>query len=129
MATVNLACYTIRVKERYTDEYYDLGDISGESFVDILNEFLNSISRQPEVYENDKKAIQCREHNIHRNFLNGTITTGEYGYENELRNIHDNTLSYRKEVNDVELYPFYFLTEDAEIWSIWDKEPIYKKYY
>ena len=111
MSRVSIACYTIRIKERRGNEYYDVGDIEGDNLLNIFNDFFNTLSGQPEVYENDQKAIRCSQYDIDRNYINGLITTGEYGYENELINVLDNTPSYTREVEDVELYPFYFLTE------------------
>lgn len=111
MPRVSLACYTIRIKERRTANYFDVGDIEGDNLINILENFLNTVSNEPIVYENDKKALHCEEFNIDRNYINGLITTGEYGYENELINVFDNTPSYTREIEDVELYPFYFLTE------------------
>lgn len=111
MASVSLACYTIRIKERRTVNYYDVGDIEGVNLINILESFLKTVSTHPIVYENDKKALQCKKYNINRNHINGLFTTGEYGYENELINIIDNTQSYTKEINDAELHPLYFLTE------------------
>lgn len=111
MTRVTLACYTIRIKERMSNDYMDLGNIEGLSFLNIFNQFLEFLAGQPDIYENDQKAIRCQQFDIDRNYVNGLITTGEYGYENELRNINDDSLSYTRDVDDVELYPFYFLLE------------------
>ena len=80
MPRVSLACYTIRIKERRTSNYFDAGDIEGNNLINILDDFLNTVSNEPIVYENDKKALHCKEFNIERNYINGLITTGEYGY-------------------------------------------------
>lgn len=111
MSRVSIACYTIRIKERYTNDYYDLDNIQGRNLNDIMVEYLDSLTDEAHVYENDQKAIKCRSHNLNRNILNGIMTTGEYGFENELIDIENNTPSYTRSTNDVEFYPFYFLLE------------------
>jgi hypothetical protein len=111
MARVSLACYTIRIKERRSNDYYLVEDVEGESLIVLLDHFFNSLSNRPIVYENDQKAIRCKQYDFNNNYLNGLVTTGEYGYENELVNIVNNTPSYTRDIEDAEFYPFYFLTE------------------
>lgn len=54
------------------------------------------------------RIIDSREDETSRT-LCGIIQAGEYEYESDLYNVENNAISYRRQRNDAEMLPFYFL--------------------
>lgn len=82
---------------------------------DIFNFFLSYFESRldnPSIDRSDQKMLKLRNKpkvEDDARILSGIIETGEYGYEAELYNIGKDKVTYRRQTDDAELLPFYFL--------------------
>lgn len=118
-ANISLSSYTLRALDNSTEEYVGLNEINeNEDMLDILKSFLafylNHISDEDEI----QKLFQISEYghrqdieigSISYRMVSGIVKTGRYGYESEIFNKDNNTVSYHRKKEDAELLPFYFL--------------------
>ena len=118
-ANISLSSYTLRVHENSTEEYVGLTEINeDEDMLDILKSFLgfylNHISDEDEI----QKLFQISKYgqlqnieigSVNYRIVSGIVKTGSYGYESEIFNKDQNTISYLRKKGDAELLPFYFL--------------------
>ena len=126
MAKFSLACYNIKIKVKGTNSYVlmnnfrnirDGATLNTEEvrqnndayyiFRYILHSLSNRVSHD---MPNHKvlRIIDSREDETSRT-LCGIIQAGEYEYESDLYNVENNAISYRRQRNDAEMLPFYFL--------------------
>ena len=110
MAKFSLVPYAIRVKEKGTNKYLSLGNISNLDLANILDGYLKQIPNS--LSDSDHSSIiKTGSCSLQGRVLNGTIKGGDYGYTAELSNTETGRTSYQRQVTDAELIPYYFLME------------------
>jgi len=116
---ISLSSYTLRVKERSSDTYIKMNEINtNEDMKDVLKLFLDFYKINVSDKFDVKKIFQIfqfgQESDITINstkyrIFNGIVKTGNYGYESEIYNKNIKAVSYKRQKEDAELLPFYFL--------------------
>jgi hypothetical protein len=122
--SISLSSYTIRIKNKKTEKNEKLDKIglkneevdhSEEPYeidrtrdiADTLNYYFESIdgkfSKDSLLYSNNIKFDK------EKRLFRGIIQTGDYGFETDLRNIEDGTVTHRRQKHEAEMLPFYLL--------------------
>ncbi|NMC60464.1 MAG: hypothetical protein GYA51_13935 [Candidatus Methanofastidiosa archaeon] len=109
MTRVSLAIYNIRVIDKKTKVPTRLDRLKCGDFYTIIEKFLQQNKLKRTVDQANKKMMEVVDLNTFGRMINGTIKTGEYGYESELVDVHSGQTKYVRSVNDAEMLPFYFL--------------------
>jgi len=113
MSRFFLVPYTIRVKERATNQYVLLGNKTklGFDLLDVIEHYLGNVipslpldPKVNQVIRNEKAVRKDRA-------IEGIIRAGEYGYAASLLDVEADTISYERRFNDAELIPYYFLVK------------------
>jgi len=108
---ISLACYTIRVVDKWTRDFKLLGQVSSsQDLIAVFTEYLNYL--QQDYIVNDKQRVirHIRHHDNSGWIVNGIIETGEYGYSTDFLNVNYKSLAFQRGIYDAEMMPFYFLT-------------------
>lgn len=111
MSRFSLAPYTIRVKERATNQYIHLGNKTKAGFdiLEMIRYYLEnvipSLPREPD----DDQVIRRESSNLNNRSLSGILRGGGYGYSSSLLDVQADTISYERQLMDAELLPYYFL--------------------
>jgi hypothetical protein len=107
VATIGIAVYTVRIREKYKDEKFRLGAVT-PPFHEMLQAFFRVLSRE-HAHDEEGQLLQRVTHLEHdkRSFW-GIIESGEYGYAAEGINVGTKKQSYQRNPDDAELLPFYF---------------------
>jgi len=104
-----LSVYTLRVRD-LSDEYLNLDTACGQtSLFEIFSRFLDERETQASHDSSNKKLLRVSRKDVRGRTIRGIIETGEYGYESDLYDVKHNKVSYKRRVNDAEIFPFYFL--------------------
>lgn len=118
MAKFSLSTYTIRVLEKSSNSYVKIDKFgkkdktdTGSDIFKILNEYLSQLVITSSLNRSEKKILHVHKINSDARTLNGIIETGEFGYESNLYNVNNETISHKRQTNEAELLPFYFLIE------------------
>lgn len=122
---ISLSSYTLRVKEHSSDNYVKMNEIKNnkdmdknDDMKDILKLFLDFYKINVSDKSDEQKIFQIfqfgQESDITINstryrIFNGIVKTGNYGYESEIYNKNQKSISYIRQKEDAELLPFYFL--------------------
>lgn len=110
MARFSLSSYTIRVKDKGEKSYEQIDQLNGgEDLLKVLSTFLSERKVNSSLDPKQKKLLSVNRLISNDRLLNGIIETGDYGYESNLRDIHLNSISYKRGIDDAEMLPFYFL--------------------
>lgn len=115
MARYSFFPYIIKLKERNTNNNYNLSSIPTENGNRSLFQILNSFFElyDDDAYHNDERQKTFHVHDIHTSdntILYGRIKSGEYGYSGDFFNVEQNLLTPNaRTVNDSEELPFYFM--------------------
>jgi hypothetical protein len=107
-----LSAYTIRIKFRKDAKHSEdsiLSKFNGhDDFRDVLKSFLEDLSSSPKnkAYKTYLKAanIQSNDRNIE-----GILESGSYGLSSTIRDVDTNEVKYKKNTNDADVLPFYFV--------------------
>lgn len=111
---LEILTYGIRETKKDPDgkSYLPLHDIFGEDFYDAFQEYLENVSNDLEINEGQQMAIRLREKSLSisskKRTIRGIFESGHYGYESEFENIKTKAKK-KKQIDDVEKLPFYFL--------------------
>lgn len=94
--------------------YLPLNDFfEGKDFIQFFQDYLKFIETEIEINDSIKKAIRLKENSLSvaskKRMLSGVFESGEYGYESDIINIKDSKRKIKKEIDDIEILPFYFL--------------------
>ena len=118
MTNIYLSGYSFRVSNKKrnivldSDEDEDSKTKTPDVFQE-LSKYLNKISSEYDHNGEIKKLIKIDNLTVDdRNedrTLCGIIKTGEYGFESELINVPEKSLSHKRIVSEAEILPFYFL--------------------
>lgn len=110
---IKLEAYTVRIRPANSKEQYlTLSNFGGNDLYEIFQEYLAHL----DVLDKDeklKKAIRLNQENLTfqdtRKRVSGLFACGGYGLESDIFSLEDSSLKTKKEVNDVDAIPFYFL--------------------
>ena len=110
MARFKLVPYTVRVKQKQTDDALPLNDIDGEGngFLKCLQKYLQE-TQETRVLEQPQKTISADRFEVSQRNVYGIMKSGEYGVAADFVDIE--TLEYTphaREEKHSETLPFFF---------------------
>lgn len=106
MKKVSVGIYSLRIKQRRTEEYLRLGDFPVD-FAGYIVSFLEELKNYA-VLEEQSKILALRNYNIVGQNITGFLSVGDYGFEAPIVDRNDHRLKYTRVVDDAELIPIYF---------------------
>lgn len=113
---IKLEVYTIRIRYlRKKTEFLKLNDFfDGDDFITFFYNYILSFDKQLEINVKQKKSIKIDKSNIKlsshkRRIISGVIESGDYGYESTIYSTKDGKKKYKRQIEDTEILPFYFL--------------------
>lgn len=111
---IKLELYTFRIRERRSDKFLKLDTFFGEDdFFTFFQEYVNTYDKDFLVNEAQKKSLQFVSDKTSiasiKRTISGVIESGDYGVESRIVNRKSKKEKYRKEVDDLDIKPFYFL--------------------
>jgi hypothetical protein len=110
MPAISLASYTIRVSKKRERQLLTLSQFEkNHDLLTVFEKYLKIRVGEPSVNESSKKMLQLLKLNRTDRELVGTLQTGEWGYQEEFRNVHSGVKTYQKGTDEAGLIPFYFL--------------------
>lgn len=111
MTRFSLASYSIRVKDKKRNSYVPRIDnfAGGADIFDIIDRYLNNLKNNLAHDHEHKKLMRVIRLNSNQRILNSIIETGEYGYESNLCDINNGSVSHKRQIHEAEMMPFYFL--------------------
>lgn len=132
---VKLEVYTIRIRSSGDTENYLRLDNFNENvdFLSFFQAYISSFDHQLELNENQKRSLKLDSNTLHINsatrVISGVIESGDYGYESTIYNTQSGEKKYKRQVDDTEIKPFYFLihlpTDDNKGFIILQRLGIY----
>jgi hypothetical protein len=117
MASFSLASYVLRVRNIEEREYEYLDDFSepGRDLYDLLSDYLHALGTDLSLDNENKKLIKLRPPLRRGNrILSGILETGEWGYTTQLQNVESGEITYDRQIDESENFPFYFLIQIPE---------------
>ncbi len=118
MAEVRLEAYTFKITEsinptKVSATLKDLDNFfQGADFWTFFTEYVNHLDLL-ERNDNQKKVIKLKEDSItyqsDKRIISGIFESGAYGFESDIRDSKTNESKYKKQIDDAEILPFYFL--------------------
>lgn len=122
MKKVTISTFSLRVKTLKDGDviYYNLDKLplsrkqSGrtvyKSLLDLLEEYLRRIKRQPFRDVNDQCVLTASNLNTEkRRSVSAFLMKGEYGIQNDLLHVKKREVLHRRSVDDAEMLPYYLL--------------------
>lgn len=119
MPSHGLIPYKVGLREKGdTDNYWDLTDLHQHdntlpegSLIDLLDEFFGDYDGNLDANSSEERTFVVEGYNVYPSdrLVEGVVATGDYGYESELRDVNTGQLTYRKDEDESELFPYYFL--------------------
>ncbi len=112
---VKLEVYTIRIRNSGdTENYLRLDSFHDDvDFLAFFQAYISSFDHQLELNENQKRSLKLDSSTLHINSatrtISGVIESGDYGYESTIYNTQSGEERYKRQVDDTEIKPFYFL--------------------
>jgi hypothetical protein len=109
-----LSIYTIRIKKytnkkKQADYCKKLSEFDGQNDIcDVINTFLKEVEHgnTNDTYKTYIKSIRVQKH---ERSISGIIESGVYGIPSEIRDVQTDKTNYKKQKNDADVLPFYFL--------------------
>lgn len=111
---IKLELYTFRIREKRNDKFLNLDSFFGENdFFTFFQEYIKTYDADFLVNETQKKSLQFVSDKISiasiKRTISGIIESGDYGVESRIVNRKSKKEKYKKEVDDLDIKPFYFL--------------------
>jgi hypothetical protein len=111
MARISLGAYSLRVKDS-SGEFVNVDEVTSElDLLEILKEYLKNLKKQFSHDSREKKLLRVLQLTARNRILNGLIETGEYGFESNLYDLGRKAVSHKRNIQEAEMLPFYFLVE------------------
>lgn len=130
MPSEKLVPYKLSLHESYSPENtYDLTNLTSHDphlpngyILDIIEDFLEESEGENLRDVQEEKTFVVETYAREGNLIEGYISTGDYGYEADLRHVETGELTHRKDEMEAEQLPFYFLmylpeTTDGETYA------------
>ncbi|MFT3829727.1 MAG: hypothetical protein QM691_08485 [Opitutaceae bacterium] len=108
MPQIALACYSVRVRRRYTKIPMSLNDPELKELPKFFEDTLNKLHTRSVDLQETKKVLNIRTIESSPQCTWGIVSTGEYGYESDLIDIKGKKATYRRSTDQAELLPFFF---------------------
>lgn len=109
MATIGIATYSVKVREKRSEEYLPLGSFDGShSMSEFICDYLRAIRDDQFVNEESQRVLRSGRHTELDDKTCGLLYSGAYGYAAEGVNIHTSERSYQRSPEDAEVIPFYY---------------------
>ncbi len=112
---VKLEVYSVRIRRsRDVSNFLQLDSFDGDNdFLSFLQTYIQSFDHQIELNENQGKTLKLSSNSLRvlseQRIISGIIESGDYGYESDFYNTESGEHRYRREIEDTEIMPFYFL--------------------
>lgn len=111
---IKLELYNFQIRERRTENRLNLDNFFGEEdFFAFFQVYIKSFDAQIEVNELKKKSFQFVSNKTtiasNKRMISGIIESGDYGFESRIVDRKSKRQKYKKEVDDLDIKPFYFL--------------------
>lgn len=112
---VKLEVYTIRIRSSGITEFFlSLNNFwENTDFMIFFQEYISSFDHKLEINENQKRSLKINSTNLRiekkKRIISGIIESGDYGYESTIYNTNSGKEKYRRQIDDTEIKPFYFL--------------------
>jgi hypothetical protein len=112
---VKLEVYSLRIRNSGdTTSFLPLDRFFNNSdFLTFFQEYISSFDHQLEVNDNQMRTLKLDSSSVHitssNRMLSGIIESGDYGYESTIYHTGTGEERYRRQVDDTEIKPFYFL--------------------
>jgi hypothetical protein len=111
-ATVSLASYTIRIRQKRETTYELLGRFDGKSgFLDFFEGYASALSQGVNHDEEHLSLHRIRDLERSGSIISGVLESGAYGVSADLISAATLARSYLRQIDDAELLPFYFLLD------------------
>jgi len=101
-----------------TDDFHNLTNLQMadstldfNSIFDYFKDFLSHYSGGLDTNTQKQKTFAVEDYHIDRNanVVEGIITTGDYGYTAELKDVQTGSTTHHKDTDEAEVIPYYFL--------------------
>jgi hypothetical protein len=78
---------------------------------DYFEDFLNHYSGGLDTNSEKQKTFAVEDFHIDRNanVVEGLVTTGDYGYTAELKDVNTGSTTHQKDIDEAEVIPYYFI--------------------
>lgn len=112
---VKLEVYTIRIREsRETDKFLRIDSFfDGVDFLQFFQDYISSFDHQLEINDTQKRSLKLDSSKLsfstEKRIISGIIESGDYGYESTIYHTGTGEERYKRQVEDTEIKPFYFL--------------------
>jgi len=112
---IKLEVYTIRIRNSGdTESFLPINSFFEDiDFLDFFQEYISSFDHQLEVNENQKKSLKLNSDQLSissaNRMISGLIESGDYGFESTIYSTNTGEERYRRQIEDTEIRPFYFL--------------------
>ena len=112
---VKLEVYIIRIRNSgNTTNFLRLDNfINNTDFFNFFQKYISSFDHQLEINENRKKSLKLDSSRLIINsgsrMISGIVESGDYGYESTIYNTTSGEERYKRQIDDTEIKPFYFL--------------------
>lgn len=115
MPKISLTSYIVRIKSRSSKQYMKIGSYKeGADFLEKASGYLRSLENSNHVDLKKQKILGSTEIHVEDRLIYGIIKSGEFGFACDLFDTESCLISYRRQVHDADLMPFYFLLELPE---------------
>ncbi|MFC5367223.1 hypothetical protein [Salinirubrum litoreum] len=83
--------------------------LSDNHILDILEDFLQQVTGNLDKNKDDEKAVVVKDYNVDKsnNLVEAIISTGDFGYRSELRDVNSGQVTHNKSTSEAELIPYY----------------------
>jgi hypothetical protein len=109
MNSIGIACYSIKIREKRTNDYLPFGELEGgKSFYDFVRGYLDKLKKEHVVNEEDQLVLRAARSVHEEDITAGLLYSGDYGYEAAGFNVKTKKTSYRRTAEDAEVIPFYY---------------------
>ena len=106
----SLSSYTVRLRDRLSDDYLQLDNFEGsQDLLHVFDQYLQTRTDAYSVNRANQKLLRVLSKENQNRSVKGIVETGEYGYEAELYDVQSRSVSYRRTASDAEMMPFYIL--------------------
>lgn len=112
---IKLEVYTIRIRQSGDiGNFFPMDNfINGDDFLSFFQSYISSFGHLLELNDNQKKSLKLDSSRLNistaNRIISGIIESGDYGYESVIYNTSSGKEKYRRQVDDTEIKPFYFL--------------------
>lgn len=115
MRSCSISVYSLQMSNHARTHNYPLGDLpSGQDFLDLLRDYFKLLKSTIANDEEDQEILRTAVLFEDGRVLSGLLEGGGYGYASKLMNISNQLTTYKRQTNDAELLPYYFLAAIPE---------------